>query len=101
MDYKTQPPATKKTLEPVVHVLGVDANQTPNKGNTVSTGPQPAETFPDTDTYQGKPVDANYGTIPTDKDAIEANLRKVGQENITRFGLDERGVPDADKAPSK
>jgi len=103
MQYTTEPPvAEKNKLEPVVHVLGQQvAPDSEVPGKVTDTGPQPAATFPDTDTWKGKPVDGNYGTIPEDKDAVEANLRKVGEENQTRYGLDVRGVPDADKAPAK
>ena len=104
MKYTTEPPvAEKKTLEPIVHTLGENAIAPASEitGAVTDTGPQPAETFPNTDEWKGKPVDSNYGTVPEDKDAVEANLRKVAEENITRFGLDMRGVPDADKAPAK
>lgn len=48
--------------------------------------------FPDTDTWNGKKVDSNYATVPSDKEAILENLKKAGQEVQTRFGLETRGL---------
>jgi hypothetical protein len=61
-------------------------------GRTVDTGPTSGKQFPDTDHYKGRPVDSEYATVPTDKSKIQANLKKAGEENQTRFGLEERGV---------
>lgn len=59
---------------------------------SVDTGPVGGDKFQDTDFYKGKPVDANYQTVPEDKEQIEKNLKKAGEEIQTRFGLDERGI---------
>lgn len=88
----------KDDLKPAVSTgQGSPAPAQP-KEDKVDTGPKGAERFPATDEWAGKPVTGDYQTIPEDKEAIEANLKKAGEEVLTRFGLDERGVPDADKA---
>jgi len=56
--------------------------------------------FPNQVKWQGTPVDMNYGTIPTDKKAIEENLKVAGQEAKDRFGLNEMGLPEEAKAPT-
>lgn len=66
--------------------------KTQPEGRQVDTGPVEGKQFPDTDHFKGKPVDAQYATVPTDKDKIMANLKKAGEEIQTRFGLEERGV---------
>ena len=68
------------------------AKKEQSKGKSIETGPEGKEKFQDTDFYKGKPVDANYQTVPEDKAQIEKNLKKAGEEIQTRFGLDERGV---------
>jgi hypothetical protein len=50
--------------------------------------------------WKGEVVDMNYGVVPTEKEAIQANLKKAGEDTITRFGLDQRGVEPA-PYPSK
>lgn len=44
------------------------------------------------DKWQGEVVDMNYGVVPTEKATIQANLKKAGEDVLTRFGLDQRGV---------
>jgi len=70
----------------------VKVPKTQSTGKAVDTAPDGGKQFPDTDTFKGKPVDSNYATVPTDKDAILANIKKAGEEVKTRFGLEERGV---------
>lgn len=93
MDY------TKKTLEPVKTPAPPAATEPPATPKT-DTGPKGTEMFPSTDEWKGKPVTGDYQTIPEDKEAIEENLKKAGEEVRNRFGLNEMGVPDADKAPT-
>jgi len=52
------------------------------------------------DKWKGEVVDMNYGVVPTEKDAIKANLKKAGEDTISRFGLDQRGV-EPEPYPSK
>jgi len=56
--------------------------------------------FPNQVEWDNKPVDMNYGTIPSDKAAIEENLRVAGEEAKNRFGLNEMGVPLEPKVPT-
>lgn len=69
------------------------APKTQPMGRPVDTGPADSgKQFPDTDHFKGQPVDSEYASVPTDKDMIQANLKKAGEEIQTRFGLEERGV---------
>jgi hypothetical protein len=97
MKYTTEPPVDEKNknLDPTVHVLGQTNAAPPSAvtGAVTDTGPQPEQRFPSTDEWAGKPMTGDYQTIPEEKDAIERNLRKAGEEIQTRFGLETRGVP--------
>ena len=95
MKYTLEPKVDEKqTLEPTVHVLGQKNAPQPSEvtGAVTDTGPQAEERFPNTDTWAGKPVDGNYQTYPEDKDAIEANLKRTGEEIQKMFGLETRGM---------
>jgi len=50
------------------------------------------DSFPDRDTFQGEKVDGSYATAKFEKENIVGNLKKVGEEIKTRFGLEDRGV---------
>ena len=62
------------------------------KGSKVDTGPDELEAFPATDDWKGKPVTGDYQTIPEDKEAVQENLKRAGEEVQKRFGLETRGV---------
>ncbi len=92
---KSDTPPAASVPEPIVHVLGEQAEETgaeQQKGAKTETGPKSAERFPSTDTWEGKPVTGDYQTIPEDKEAIEENLRAAGEDIQKRFGLETRGV---------
>ena len=92
---KSEQKAVQNALKPkVVHMLGEmpESGDEQQKGKKTDTGPKGAEMFPATDEWKGKPVTGDYQTIPEDKDAVEENLRKAGEEIQSRFGLETRGV---------
>ena len=50
-------------------------------------------TAPITDSkWEGELVDMNYSVVPEEKDAIQANLKRAGEDSLKRFGLDTKGV---------
>jgi hypothetical protein len=42
--------------------------------------------------WEGQLVDMNYSVVPEEKEAIQANLKKAGEDVLKRFGLDTKGV---------
>jgi len=91
----TPPAGVEQPADVTVHVLGEKpaSSAVQQKGTATDTGPKGADKFPSTDTWQGKPITSDYQTIPTDKDAIEENLKAAGAEVQSRFGLEQRGIP--------
>ena len=87
MQYKTQEEMDRIKAQEL-EALNVPAPA----GKKVNTGPNAGETFPSTDEWAGKPVTGDYQTIPEDKQAIEENLKRAGEEVQKRFGLETRGV---------
>jgi len=42
--------------------------------------------------WEGQVVDMNYSVVPEEKEAIQENLKKAGEDTLKRFGLDTKGV---------
>ena len=79
------------TMKPVEGVQAPDAQP----------ASQPNQPMGNRDEWQGKPVDANYGFVPPDKESVTANLKKVEADIQERFGLQSRGMEDPNPYPAK
>jgi len=88
---------TNHSMKPVQGVAGIAPS-----GQTVDNqDPKGIPPMGNTDEWAGKPIDANYGFVPQDKEAVNANLKKVEADIQERFGLQSRGMEDTHEYPKK